>query len=220
MTQQILAQLPGLFQAAGVPQLQLGASPGDVFEVYVLGLILEAARREKALVSYENVDGPFQGVCTFRTSPMAIWTDTKSYTHATLQFPMKALLEVHLGIFLEGSSGVCHEADVVVLPRSEGITCRAAKAHPNASRAILTGECKFYTDPLGLALGRGFLGLSAEFGKKKAFFIMNQIPGVIGRLLNPHSCLWEHTIVPASTNDVNRFIGRAQEIFKSYKVAK
>jgi len=217
---QILADLPGLFGEVIVPGLQTGAAPGDVFEVYVFGLILEAARREEAVVGYENVNGPFQGVGTFRTTPGRIWSQTAPYTHAILQFQSKLPLEVHLGVYLEGKSGRLHEADLVVLPRSEGLSCRTGRVHPKASRALCTVECKSYDTPLGIDLGRSFIGLSAEFGKEKAFFVMNQSEGTIGRLLDEHNRNWEHSIVPPSTNDVARLIGSVQTMFKSYKVGK
>ncbi len=220
MIAQILMELPGLFGAVNLPALQNGAAPGDVFEVYVFGLILEAARREQAVISYENVNGPFQGVASFRTSPGRIWSETADYTHAILQFQDKPLLEVHLGVYLEGKSSRIHEADVVVLPRSEGLSCRTGKVHPKAGRALCTFECKFYDEPLGINLGRSFIGLSAEFGNEKAFFVMNQSEGSIGRLLDEHKRKWEHSVVPPFTNDVTRLIGSVQTVFKSYKVGK
>lgn len=220
MTSQILAELPGLFAGVNAPVAQPGAAPGDVFEVYVFGLILEAARREEAVVGYENVNGPFTGVATFRTTPGRIWSQAEAYTHAVLQFQGKPALEVHLGVYLEGRSSRIHEADAVVLPRSEGVSCRAGRVHPKASRALCTVECKFYDTPLGIDLGRSFIGLSAEFGNEKAFFVMNQSEGTVGRLLDEHKRKWEHSIVPPSANDVQRLIGSVQTVFKSYKVGK
>jgi len=220
MTSQILVQLPNLFGAVNLPALQNGAAPGDLFEVYVFGLVLEAARREQAIISYENVNGPFAGVATFRTSPGRIWSEAEAYTHAVVQFHSKPLLEVHLGVYLEGKSSRIHEADVVVLPKAEAFSCRTARVHPKAGRALCTIECKFYDEPLGIDLGRSFIGLSAEFGNERAFFVMNQSEGTIGRLLDEHKRKWEHSIVPPSTNDVNRFIGGVQTVFKSYKVGK
>ena len=67
---------------------------------------------------------------------------------------------------LQGSSGALHEADVAVLPRSEAAACRLNKVEPRASSAVWTIECKFYTTPLPLAMGRSFIGLCAEFGRK------------------------------------------------------
>jgi hypothetical protein len=216
----ILTELPTLFGAVNLPSIQNGPDPGDVFELYVFGLILEAARREQATVTYENVNGPFQGVATFRTTPGRIWSQSDSYTHAVLQFPHRPTLEVHLGIYLEGKSSRVHESDVVVLPRSEALSCRTDEVHPKFNRSLCAVECKFYDQPLGINLGRSFIGLSAEFGTERAFFVMNQSEGTIGRLLDEHKRKWEHSIVPPSINNVSRFIGSVQTVFKSYKVGK
>jgi hypothetical protein len=219
VTSQILAELPNLFSGISTPA-QTGAAPGDIFEVYVFGLILEAARREQAAVSYENVNGPFTGTATFRTTPGRIWSTAASYTHAILQFQNKPTLEVHLGVYVEGKSGRIHESDAVIILRSEGVSCRTGRVHPKAGRALCTVECKFYDTPLGIDLGRSFIGLSAEFGNEKAFFVMNQSEGTVGRLLDEHKRNWEHSIVPPSINHVTRFIGSVQTVFKSYKVGK
>ena len=220
MTSQILGQLPTLFDGANLPGAQPTAAPGDIFEVYIFGLVLEAARREQATIAYENVTGPFQGVITFRTSPGRIWSTAEPYTHAILQFPNKSPLELHLGIYLEGKSGRMHEADVVVLPRTEAITCRGAQAYPKAARSLCTIECKCYDEPLGINLGRSFIGLSAEFGKERAFFVTNQSEGTIARLLDEHKRKWEHSIVPPSVFNISRLVGSIQTVFKSYKVGK
>lgn len=153
MTSQILAQLPGLFGALNLPALQNGAAPGDVFEVYVLGLILEAARREQASISYENVNGSFQGVATFRTTPGRIWSQAQPYTHALIQFMNKPALEAHIGLYLEGKSGRIHEADVVVLPRSEAFSCRANRVYQNRRGHSVLRNANFTANRWALSWG-------------------------------------------------------------------
>jgi hypothetical protein len=118
---------------------------------------------------------------------------------------------------VQGSSGALNEADVAVIPWSEGESCRNNDVEPRASSALLTVECKFYTTPLPLGMGRGFIGLCAEFGRKKSYFAMNQPQGTVGLLLKKHAEHWEHSIVPASATDVGRFIGNLQTPFKNFK---
>jgi len=220
MIAQILSQLPQLLGASIPPTASGPTTNGDIFEAYVFALVLEAAKREQAGILYETVDGPFQGVATFRTSPGHIWSDARSYTHAVLQFSGKALLEAHIGIYMEGRSGVIHEADISVIPRVERLRCRQGKLFPKASRAVMTVECKFYDTPLGINLGRNFIGLQTDFGRDTAFFAMNQSEGSVGRLLDKHVKHWDHSVVPPYVNDVNRFIGQVQTVFKSYKVSR
>jgi hypothetical protein len=218
VSQSLIAEIRQLLGQVLVPSVTAQAAADDIFEVYVFGLVLEAARREGAVViEYENVTGGFSGVCTFRTSSGRIWSQARPYTHAIVRFSNKPPLEVHLGIMMQGSSGVLHEADVVVIPRSEGAACRSSNVEPRASAALLTAECKFYTTPLPLGMGRSFIGLSSEFGKKKAFFAMNQPPGTVGVLLKKHVEHWEPSIVPVSVSDVGRFIGNLQTPFKNFK---
>ncbi len=216
MTDPLLAELRQILGTLVQATNWDAAAPEDRFEGYIFALTLEAAEKEGATVRYENRNGFFNGVCTFRTSPGHIWSDARPYTHAVLSFPNKPDVEVHVGIYLQGRSGVLHEADVVVLPRSEALTCRQNRAEPRAASAILTIECKFYDTPPGIRLGRSFIGLSAEFGRNKAFFVLNQIPGNLGKLFTTHDRHWEQSIYPSSTSDVGRLIGNLQTPFKAY----
>jgi hypothetical protein len=118
---------------------------------------------------------------------------------------------------LQGASGVLHEADIAVLPRSEAAACRSNDVEPRASSACLTVECKFYGTPLPLTMGRGFIGLCAEFGRKKTFFAMNQPQGNVGMLFKKHVVHWEHSIIPSAATDIGRFIGNLQTPFKNFK---
>jgi len=218
MSQALIAEIQQLLGQVMIPSLTSAAAGDDIFEVYVFGLLLEAARREGANLQYENVSGGFSGTCTFRTSPGRIWSQTRPYTHAIIVLPNRPPLEAHLGIMLQGVSGVLHEADVAVLPRSEGAACRINNVEPRASSALLTIECKYYATPLPLGMGRSFIGLRADFGRRKVFFAMNQPPGTVGTLLKKHVEHWEHSIVPASVMDVGRFIGNLQTPFKDFKI--
>jgi hypothetical protein len=69
-------------------------------------------------------------------------------------------------------------------------------------------------------MGRSFIGLSYEFGKKKSFFVMNQPPGTVGTLLKRHVDHWEHSIVPPFVTDVGRFIGNLQTLSRTSKRSK
>ena len=142
------------------------AADEDRFEGYLFGLLLKAAEKEGATVSFENRNGPFAGVGIFRTSPGHIWSSSSDYTHAILSFPKCPLLEVHVGIYVSGKSKLYHEADIVVVTRAIARTCRAEQTDPPTSEAILLIECKFYSANPGVALGREFLGLSAECGQR------------------------------------------------------
>ena len=169
MIQSMLSEIQTLLGQVATTAISSSSAGDDVFEVYAFSLVLEAARREGADIQYENVSGAFQGTCTFRTSPGHIWSERRPYTHAVLSLTGKPSLEAHLGVMLQGSSGTPHEADIAVIPRSEGLTCRLNRAEPRASTALLTIECKFYTTPLPLGMGRGFVGLAQSSARRRPF---------------------------------------------------
>src|SRR5262245_110874 len=121
---QMLADLAAALGPAAVPANVATDPAHDIYEAYVLGHVLNAAVAEGATVAFENVNGPNNGIATFRASPGHIWWNAAPYTHAVLTFLGKPSLEVHLGVYVSGVSGVFHEVDVAVLRRDEGLTCR------------------------------------------------------------------------------------------------
>jgi hypothetical protein len=57
------------------------AADEDRFEGYIFALVLQAARKEGPIVRFENRNGPFTGIATFRTAPGHLWSDIHPYTH-------------------------------------------------------------------------------------------------------------------------------------------
>lgn len=193
------------------------AADEDRFEGYLFALVLRAAEKEGANVRFENRNGPFGGTATFRTSPGHLWSDARPYTHAVIQFPNKALLEAHVGVYISGRSRLYHEADVAVLSRAVARTCRADRTDPPHSEAVLLLECKYYAADPGVRLGREFLGLSAECGKDQCVFVTNQRAPRLQKLFEEHDREWGHQILPGQNNDVDRLVGFAQRAFTRYK---
>src|SRR5260370_42555614 len=104
-----LPKLPALLQAiqAGLgpaisPSLTTASAGSDIFEAYVLTIILEAAEAEGGAISFRNVDGSIPTIFTFRTSPGHIWWNNQPYTHAEIQFSNLPLLEAHTGVYVSG----------------------------------------------------------------------------------------------------------------------
>ncbi len=193
------------------------AADEDRFEGYLFALVLQAARKEGANLRFENRSGSFNGIATFRTAPGHLWSDVRPYTHAVIEFTGKPLLEAHVGVFISGRSKLYHEADVAVLRRAVARTCRVAHTDPPQSEAVLLLECKYYAADPGVAMGREFLGLSAECGKDQCVFATNQSIPRLQKLFEEHGRKWEHRILPDNTNDVDRLVGFAQDAFKRYK---
>jgi len=163
------------------------AEANDAFELYVLALMLRAAREEGAAIAFESassVQNPTPMI--FRTSPGRIYSTAQDYTHATISFPDGLSYEAHLGVYVEGVAGVLHECDALVIDAAEGRFCRRSQVHPKRSSVILTGECKFYSGKLGIELGRQFLGVTTDLGAEGRFFISNTDGRSVDRVLAHH----------------------------------
>ncbi len=159
----------------------------DAFEIYVLSLILRAAKEEGATIRFESrASARTPNPLTFRISPGAVYSRVKDYSHAVIDFPNGLAYEAHLGVYLQGAAGVLHECDVLVLDRDEGLFCRANQVHPKRNSASITAECKFYAGNIGIELGRQFLGLTTDLGKDERFFISNSAGKSVDRVLAHH----------------------------------
>ena len=159
----------------------------DAFEVYVLALVLKAARDEGAKISFESTTGVTNhSPLVFRTSPGRIYSTSKDYSHAIVQFEDGLSFEGHVGVYLQGLAGVVHECDVLVIVRDEGIFCRRNMVHPKKLKAALTAECKFYTGKLGIDMGRQFIGVTVDVGNEDRFFLSNSDSKSVDRVLAHH----------------------------------
>jgi hypothetical protein len=191
----------------------------DIFEAYVLTLVIRAARTENATVSYASRNGMPATELLLRTSPGFIFSTAKNYTHAVLTFPDGRVLEGHSGIKVAGKSGVLHELDVAVLERAEAENCRRNNVSPRSSKVLIGVECKFYASALQLHLARAFLGLVNDLSVKSPFFVTNTNSVSVEKLLSHrvrHG--WEKDISPACKNtEVDRLVSALRSCFKNFK---
>jgi hypothetical protein len=109
--QDLLTQIQQAIGPALSPSLTSASAGSDIFEAYILSIILDAAEAEGATITFCNVDASFPEVFTFRTNPGHIWSTAQQYTHAEIQFVGVPLLEA-LWAFCCGtpkpSSGIGH----------------------------------------------------------------------------------------------------------------
>jgi hypothetical protein len=196
----------------------------DLFEAYVLTIVLRAAVAENAVVSYENRSGNTPTEFVFRTSPSYLSTTTHDFTHAVIRFPGKPTLEGHIGIFIAGKSRVRCETDIAVLLRTEAETCRQThSALPRHSKILLTVECKFYTGNIPLHQARSFLGLQRDISHVKGnqFLVINtsSLTGV--QLVNEHHGKgWDNEIHPSSATAVTRLQNSFQKVFQGFNTSR
>jgi hypothetical protein len=224
---ELLSEISLQLGHAIAPSLTSISAASDLFEAYLFSLVLRAAQREGAAVSYENVDGDTSpSTFVFRTSPGNIASRTHPYTHAIISFPEKPDLEVHVGVKVSGSSGVLHECDVAVISRGEARDCRKRSVPgfwvtPRSSELVLAIECKFYA-PSSSLLGqaRSFIGLVSDLSAKTdRYFVFNISSKSAERLLEKKrtSLKWAGNVFPASANEVGRVLNFFQTTFRGYQ---
>ncbi len=191
------------------------SAANDIYEGFLFSLVVDTAARCGATVTYRTVRGSSTRNLTFRTSPGRLYSRTHDYTHAVIQFGRAPALEVHIGVRVQGSSGVLHECDILVLAADEANWSRSNSADPRGSKCLLGVECKYYTSPLPLAMARGFVGLRADLSRTQAAFIANIGSPSVNRYLNVRSKGYEFQVLPG-TAQTSHFQSLVRNAFKSH----
>lgn len=195
------------------------SASNDIYEGYIFGLIVRAAVAANAKVSYQDVHGLTPSRLTFRTSPGMLYSTSHRYTHALLEFPVCDPLEVHVGVRVQGRSGVLHECDVLVLPEAEASISRSRQVAPRGNRSLLAVECKYYASHLALYLARGFHGLHSDLGLRYPFFVANVRAPRIERYLSYHKRTWENGVVPGAV-EATYLEGLVRDAFKRHQAVR
>lgn len=215
--QDLLDELRIVLGTAVTPSLTAASAASDLFEAYIFGLLLQAAANQGARrIYFEDVNGSRPSTFVFRTSPGFIYSTQQSYCHAVIDFDGKPRLEVHVGIRVQGSSGVLHECDVAVVRRTEAILCRRQRVQPRQSKVVIAIECKFYSVQIPLALARGFVGLVSDLATGDRYFVVNTDSDQAERYLTSRKRLWEHEVYPGSATAVTRLLNAFQVSFRNF----
>jgi hypothetical protein len=199
---------------------QNAASNADLYEAYTLSIVADGARSEGGTVSILDNAGNPATTLLLRSGPSDIFTTTQAFTHLRIAFPSVPPLEVHVGIYVGGRSGVKHECDVVVLPQNEAEACRLNQVVPKHSSLIFAVECKYYASGLGLNLARSFIGLSSEILRSDTCFVSNIQADSVDKVFEQHKRKWEPNMEPGHPTEVGRFRHLAQDCLKRYKVRR
>jgi hypothetical protein len=232
---QLLNEIQAALGGAITPSLTR-ADPSGLFEGYILGLVLRAAINEGARtpIDYEDVNGNMNPpIFEFRTSPGYIASQRKAYTHAIIAFPNKPILEAHIGIRVEGNSGVLHECDVAVLTQTEATRCRRESIpgrpgragiwiSPKVAQIVLAVECKFYTPAnLGLNLARSFVGLGSDISSRcDTYFVTNTSSQSVELFLAEKGKNWFRDVVPTALNDTGLLVNQFQRTFRNFRTLR
>jgi hypothetical protein len=149
--------------------LNAASNGADVYEAYLMAIVIRAAKDLHMGIAIEDTSGAPKTTLQLRTSPSSITSG--NFTHVVLSRPSSTdeLLEVHTGIYVQGTSGVRHECDVVILKRDAGLHCRQhPRSDPRSSAVVWAMEAKFYVTNVGLAKAREYFGLNLEMSGKKS----------------------------------------------------
>ncbi|WP_157437526.1 hypothetical protein [Actinoplanes subtropicus] len=210
----LLGEVRRLLRTTGTPYAS-AAEAHDIYEAYLLSLVVSVARDSQATVSYATVDGTPTTNLVFRTSPGMIYSTALPYTHAVIDFPGAPTLEAHVGVRVQGRSRVLHECDVLVLSQEEADRARGQQVAPRGGRSLLAIECKFYTSNLKLGQARGFEGLHADLGTRHTLFVANLNAVRVARYLNARRRIWEQTVRPGA-QQVTHVETLIREAFKDH----
>jgi hypothetical protein len=213
----LLAQIQTVLGPSIIPSLTNASAGSDIFEAYVLSVILQAAETEGATIGFRNVDRSIPTTFIFRTSPGHIWWDNQLYTHAEVQFQGAPLLEVHMGVYVTGKSGLIHEADVLVVLSEEAELSRQNRVPPRSRKSIIAAECKFYAANLRIGLARAFVGLCSDLSSRECFFVTNARSVSVEKLLTHQRRKWQSQVEPSQSVIVERFRNSVQDVFKDFK---
>jgi hypothetical protein len=214
---ELLAELRANLRAA--VSYSTASQVNDVYEGFLFSLVVDTARRSNATVHYEDVRGNKTHNLVFRTTPGRIYSTAHDYTHAVIQFGNASVLEVHVGVQVQGSSGAMHECDVVVLDAGEAVLCRRERTFPRVAKCVLAIECKYYTAHLPLGQARGFVGLSADMGNQAhSLFVANIASRSVTTYLtgrNSRKISRELNVVPGAS-EIDGVRGLIRETFKAH----
>ncbi|RSY81077.1 hypothetical protein DAH66_15405 [Sphingomonas koreensis] len=211
------SEISAAIGAATSANLSAASAGNDLYECYIWSLVLDAARREGAMIRLMTRHGAPANRFYFRTSPSSIFSTAHDYCHAEIRFPRAPVLEAHIGIYVSGKSRVNHECDVAVVYQDEANTCRANNVHPRSSKVLMSAECKYYlSSTLGVDLGRSFLGLIDDIYADGRFFISTQNTGSIDKLFSRHRKEYEIGLSPLSPDRETRLRGSFEKIFRNF----
>jgi len=201
--------------AGHAPVASAGAA-NDAFEVYVLTLALRAGREEGGAVTFESATSVASpSPLRFRTAPGSIYSTSMNYTHAAVSFASGLVYEAHIGVYVEGLSGVLHECDLAIITADEARFCRRNQVHPKRADVLLTAECKFYTGKLGIALGREFLGTTADLGREGRFLLSNSDGRSVDRVLAHHKRKRHFRLTPLDADAETQVVAQFREVFRN-----
>jgi hypothetical protein len=215
------------------PPFQTASACGTAYEVYTLGLLLEEARNAGAdppRFLYRNniaATPPY----TFRVGGGRL-SATDDYTYVELTFSRvrkpKLPLEVHVGIYLTGPSCERVQSDVCVLLKGEAEYFRSRTSRPrrnkspyswpDATKVLLTTECKYYRRDLSSRVIHEVIGRDKELPAMNHLVVVNTPSEAAGNRVTGcfGASAWRSEAFPTNPVGERRLRDRLRNVFDLY----
>ena len=111
------------------PVYHTNADESDLYEAALLGVSIQAALAANGTCMLTEDGRNRSSQVRFRRGPGNLWSG--NFTYGLVSFPhVAAMLEVHLGVYVVGSSGVPHECDIALIKHDEAQRSRWGAVHP------------------------------------------------------------------------------------------
>jgi hypothetical protein len=201
------------------PAITSQQATSDLYEAYLLVLIVRAARAEGATVTFRSLATGSPTRFVFRTSPGLITSRVHPYTFVEIDVgSRRGALEAHLGVRVSGKSRVLHEGDVIILLQTEANRARSRNLAPRSHAVMFLAEAKFYAESIPLGIARGYMGLCADLSAKTIYLASNTENPEATRLLDARRHDHEPELVPSSAA-ADRFIGAVRKVLSRHRRA-
>jgi hypothetical protein len=145
----------------GLAALRVAAKAGadDAFEYWLWARNISVARQPRMGLAVQ-LKGLQGGRIRLRTSPSSVTAG--SYSHAEISSSTN-LVELHTGVYVEGSSGAQHEVDVAAIDAGAG---SSRLGHAGLRWGL---EAKLYAATLPLSIPRAVLGTAYDLKALPAY---------------------------------------------------
>lgn len=184
------------------------AKQHDLYEAYVLTLLLQAANDEGWTLQLRDGWGHPVTSAVFRLGPGRL--PSRRYTLVHMSKLGRPDLEAHLGVKVSGRTPVgvsaatvsrrlLHEFDLIVLPASDADACRAGNADPDYTVALVHAEMKYFGGKLSLPVGRASVGMAVECALAgKSLLVTNRLGYTVQDLVEHHGITFRYRVMPTN----------------------
>jgi hypothetical protein len=163
----MLSSIGAALSAAATLNYGSATAAHDIYEGYVLALLLRAASAEGWAVELRDGSDRLTTSAVFRLGPGRL--PSGDFTHVRLTKVGKADLEAHIGVKVRGASTLAHEFDLLLLPAAVASSCRRANRDPSSTDVVAHAEVKYYGGNIPLPIGRAVVGLAIDCGMTQPF---------------------------------------------------